>query len=274
MKSVASRITASQDITPPLMTTRAVVTASLAVGLLFAMAPTTQAREFSFALNGVFNGNSGTTDSISGTSFAANTPFTMSALFDSSSPNLLPAAPMFSGFVAYAPQSVTLVVGGLAYDVAIYTPSETDGVSVAIFDSTSHFGPPGHYAAGFIQNPVADGAGIVGDWLTATPPFTVSSLTDTKFSASDFFGVGFGSGVCTAGAGPTCTAHAITPIPLMLGGVSYALTLGDYDLEASSHTFGTPTNFPFSAALVPEPASIALLGAGLAGLGWARRRKS
>ena len=103
----------------------------------------------------------------------------------------------------------------------------------------------------------------------------MSSLNDTVFSAADFFGVGFGSGICLSGPGPTCPGgNAVTPIPLTLDGVNYALTLGNYDLEAPANGFGIPTDHPFSAALVPEPASIALLGAALAGLGWVRRRKS
>ena len=73
------------------------------------------------------------------------------------------------------------------------------GVSVAIFDATTPFGPPGHYAVGLIQNPLADGAGIVADYLGATPAFTLASGGVVPTTFTGYVGVGVSSGVCTAG---------------------------------------------------------------------------
>ena len=65
--------------------------------------------------------------------------------------------------------------------------------------------PPGslfsfHFAAGFIQNPLSQTArGIVGDWTDLSPGYTIPNLVTTTYPASDFYGVGFGSGPCPAG---------------------------------------------------------------------------
>jgi hypothetical protein len=80
-----------------------------------------------------------------------NEPFTLTGIFDSSGPNLIASLPPFvsTGWVDYAPLSVTLTVGGTTYSVATYDgsmPNGGPGFSVAIFDTTQIFGT-GHYGA-------------------------------------------------------------------------------------------------------------------------------
>ncbi len=267
---------------------RGIAAAALAIGLSAALAQTAQATEFKLTLSGVFNGTgadptTNPTETLTPTGGGANlltTPneaFTLTGIFNTSSPNLIAGLmpPILAmGWVDYAPLSVTLTVGGTTYSVATYTDSVAQGLTVAVFDTTQVFGH-GHYGVGFIQNPVQDGAGIVGDFLTATPAYTASSLVPTTYS--DYFGVGFGPGVCLGGPGSGVDCST-TPIPLDSN--AYQLTLGGtggYDLENPSNgvpTFPVPTppNFQndnfFSASLtaVPEPSTWALLLAGFAGL--------
>jgi hypothetical protein len=254
------------------------------------------ATEFELTLSGVFNGTgadptTSPTETLTPTGgdanllTAANEPFTMTGIFDTSTGTLLPPPSTgfpSTGFVAYAPSSVTLTVGGTTYSVATFGESVTTGVSVAIFDKTQVFGP-GHYAAGFIQNPLPDGAGIVGDFLTASPDYSVSNLVPTTYGS--YFGVGFGSGICAGGPGSGVDC-ATTPIPL--NGDLFQLTLGTYDLENPSNgvpilPVPTPPNFQndnfFSASLtaVPEPSTWAMMLAGFAGLaiaGFHRARRN
>ena len=258
---------------------RGFASAALVIALSGACALPAQATEFELTLSGVFNGTgTGITEMLNSGPGGANVlttpnePFTMTGIFNTATGTLLPPPPFPSmGFVAYAPSSVTLAVGGTTYSVATFGESVTTGVSVAIFDQTQIFGT-GHYAAGFIQNPVPDGAGIVGDFLTASPDYLVSNLVPTTYGG--YFGTGFGSGICGGGPGSGVDC-ATTPIPL--NGGLFQLTLGTYDLENPSNgvpifPVPTPPNFRndnfFSASLtaVPEPSTWAMMLAGFAGL--------
>jgi hypothetical protein len=262
---------------------REVAAAALAVGLSAAVTQAAQATEFKLTLSGVFNGTgadptTNPTETLTpkggGANLltTANEAFTLTGIFNTATGTLLPPPPFPSmGFVAYAPSSVTLTVGGTTYSVETFGESIATGLSVAIFDQTQVFGT-GHYAAGFIQNPIPDGAGIVGDFQTASPDYLVTDLVPTTYGS--YFGVGFGSGICTGGPG-SGMGCATTPIPL--DGGAFELALGTYDLENPSNGVplnpdGSPPNYAngnfFSASLtaVPEPSTWALLLAGFAGL--------
>jgi hypothetical protein len=196
--------------------------------------------------------------------------------------------------VDYAPSSVTLTVGGSTYSVATYNPSihmtRGPGLTVAIFDDTTVFSPPppplspfSHFAAGFIQNPLADGAGIVGDWTDLSPGYTIPNLVTTTYPTSDFYGVGFSSGPCSQGFGPggdCLPGPPRTVVPIPLDGGQFSLTLTSfYDLNNPANSTDDPTNGPFpnpissdlffSAQLnaVPESSTWVLLLVGFVGLG-------
>lgn len=236
-----------------------------AAALACVMAPAASAGTFQFTYTGVFNATDLLTPS-GGTAsaFFNPTPFIATAVFSNSSPNLAP--PIFPGFVAYSPISATLNVDGKIFNFATYTQNPTAGITVAVFDQNTPFGP-GHYAAGFLQNPTQDGAGFIGDWLSATPGFSAAHLVPTVFT--DYVGVGYGSGVDPHNGNPP----AVTPIPLTnSSGHSYSLTLGNYDENFSQGGIQNTANIQ----AVPEASSVVsfgvLLALGLGGVLLARKK--
>ena len=198
---------------------RGLTVAAVSVGLSAGLAPAAQALD-TFTLHGVFNGT--TTDPTTGTGtsvitdtvnagpgganiLTANEPFTMTGAFDPS--NVV--FNFFQGFNAYAPLSVTLAVGGQTYSVQTYGQDSTTGFTVALFDKTSSSAAVLRApraitsAAGFLQNPPPDGAGIIADFTNSNPNFLVTNLVNAEWPTSDYFGVGFGSGpVPSPGPGP------------------------------------------------------------------------
>jgi len=240
-----------------------------------------QAAPYELVYTGTFN----TTESLnlasagSRTFFSASTPFTIRALFDDSTPNLLPPAFPFLGFHAYVPSLATIQIGGVTYNIETAATNATAGVTVSIFDRTQIFNP-GRYGIGLIANVLADGAGIVGDFSAAAPEFTVNALTATTFA--DYFGVGHGSGPCITGNPPACPHLDVPWVLRDNSNAAWNLTLGNYEEDypalhpGSNATSVGPLNTAVIAA-VPEPETVTLMLAGLAGLGAvvrAKRRKA
>lgn len=252
----------------------------LLAGCAFA-ATGAQATTFELVYTGTFNSQEALNlaSASSPTYFAGSTPFTIRALFDDASPNLAPSfGGPFNGFRAYAPSSATISIAGVSYGIEAATSNPAAGVTVAIFDRNSF--TPGRYGIGLIADPMGDGAGIVGDFVSASPNFTVSALTPTVFT--DYFGVGHGSGVCLSGTPPACP-HAVTPWVLRdSSNVAWSLSLGNYEEDyPAAHTPGAAVGPLNTAQLLaasppvptPEPSTSALMLAGLAGLAYANRRR-
>jgi len=120
---------------------RGLAVATISVGLSAALAHTAQAAEFELTLSGVFNGTgadptTNPTETLTpkggGANLltTANEPFTMKGIFNTATGTLLPPPSTgfpSTGFVAYAPSSVTLTVGGTTYSVETFGESVFTG---------------------------------------------------------------------------------------------------------------------------------------------------
>jgi hypothetical protein len=195
------------------------------------------------------------------TNLSEDTPFTFRAIFDDTSANLAPPF-FYPHFVAYSPISASIAIAGQTYRVTTAAEDPLNGVAVTIFDRETPF-VPNRYGIGFIQDVPADGAGIVADFVAASPDFIASNLVATIFE--DFQGTGFRPGPpVTPGdfAGPA----QVRPIPLWTNSDQYHLTL---HLGEQDFADGAPLNTAVITA-IPEPATCTLVLAAL-GLMLARR---
>lgn len=250
--------------------------------ITLAGASAVHAAPFVFTLNGNFYGGF----SLSGTPIADGTPFTETATFDTSTPSLLG----IPGTAVYVPSQATIAFNGTTYQIAPYSAAQPFGVTVAIFDRSSPFPRVPEYGVGIVGNNVIAGAGIIADFLSATPNISAGNLMTTTFPASAYVGSGIAPGACIS-APNTCFTPAqvfdVEPYPLTANGQSYTLTfpfalvtyapqLNDPNAPQSLGFPGLTIDTPSSASLVavPEPSTVLLLVAGLTSILMIRRARS
>jgi hypothetical protein len=143
------------------------------------------------------------------------------------------------------------------FSVDSFADNAAGGIAVSIFDKSNIF-EPHKYGVGFIQDPVQDWAGMVGDFTGASPDFSVTNLVSTTFTGYNGVGVS---------GGPFGT-NFIRPITLRRAGDVFSLTLAGRIEEFAD---GAPLNTVVIQA-IPEPATAALAGVALAVLFGLRRR--
>lgn len=240
--------------------------------------PSAWAEPFRFTLNGNFYGGF----SLSGTPIADGTPFTETAIFDTSTPNLLG----LPGTAVYVPSQATITFNGTTYQIAPYSASQPSGVTVAIFDQSSPFPVSPEYGVGLVGNNAIEGAGIIADFLTATPNISAEHLMTTTFPTSAYVGSGIASGICVSAPntcfGPTQVVD-VEPYALTANGTSYTLVfplalvtlasqLNDPNAPEAMGLSGLTIDTPSSASLtdLPEPSSWLMLGIGLAAIMFVR----
>jgi hypothetical protein len=236
------------------------------------------AQQFTLLMQGTLDARSAITAGGVATPFTGPTAFSVEAVFDVSSPNLVARIPFLPfpvpGFVAYRPSSVQLTIGGRAYALQPYDAANPAGVSVSIFDATTPFFP-GLYGVGLIQDPAADGAGFIADFSGASPAYTLAAGGVVPTTYAGYNGVGVSSGACATGTPPNCP-KAVTPIPMTWAGQSFGLVLGNYEEDLAPGAAPWTARIVTGPAVVPEPATVALVGAGVLALGvaGARRRRN
>ncbi len=250
----------------------------ITLAALTAATPSAKAEPFLFTLNGNFYGGF----SLSGTPIADGTPFTETATFDTSTPNLLGVP----GTAVYAPSTAAITFSGTTYQIAPYSALNPTGVTVAIFDRSSPFPVSPEYGVGLVGNNAIEGAGIIADFLSATPNIGAGNLATTSFPASAYVGSGISSGICVS-APSTCFGATqildVEPYALTANGTAYTLTfpfalvtlaseLNDPNAPQAMGLPGLTIETPSSASLtdVPEPSSWLMLCFGMTAIAFVR----
>jgi hypothetical protein len=159
---------------------------------------------------------------------------------------------------------------GTQMDVGYYTPDTSSPYAPAVFS-------PSHFTVGAGQETIGDVEGVTNilvdfsdstlsitfDTILGSPTWNTASFNGVTFTAASFLGIG---------------SALVDPSTSMAGFDNARVSYTDHQIllnwQGLSYVDGTTVTINFtSASAVPEPGTLALLGLGLAGLAWRRRRQ-
>lgn len=181
-------------------------------------------------------------------------------------PQVAFADALFSG--SYAPQNWSISTNdytGLGFNSTTITPSSGNTATMALGWNYGYYNGPGISSGAQVTfSTVATGNDSLNfDYLNSAYAAYSGAYSDTTFFYTD------GSGSHTIDLGWNTTGAVAVSV---INGTSFGFTMYGSNTDLDSRWSGTVTLTNPSA--VPEPASLALIGLGLLGLGLSRRKKA
>ena len=214
------------------MNTKHNLTSLLCALALLAATASSHAAAIPMTLN--YSGTFGTTTTLGGTAFGANTPFSFAATFNSAAP--LGGLP--NGWQKFSATSFTILINSTTYTAT--TPS---ALNVLLVDTTS----PSGYLAGLVDT--AHGSMMGSTFSGATPTLNADTPAPTVFS--DF-----------------SNSDLTVDFQIALNGVTGGLAVNDLVNDLVD-----PAAASLSLSAVPEPSEWTAISFAVIGLAYAAKRR-
>jgi hypothetical protein len=180
-------------------------------------------------------------------------------------------------FVKAALASVVLVISGVAHagllgtqmDVGYFMPNTTSAYAPAVFT-------PSNFTVGAGQETIGNVEGVTNLFIDFTDN-TLSITFDTILASPTWNATDFNGVIFTATSPLDIASLLVIPSTTMSGFDNSRVSFSDNQIllnwQGLSYADGTIVNINFtSASAVPVPGTLALIGLGVVGLAWRRRK--